>query len=159
MEKQFRYHPVLEDLQVNEDGSVVIYQGRELVIREYKLKHHQQSHKSVKVGYRQITIKRLVCECWHGLPPNRSCAARKVDQDGGTHFGNLYWGKAGLTKELAKTHKSYDVIKKTKTKVSLELYKELLKRKQSRELYQALKEHNIGKSAWETAKRNYGKSV
>jgi len=154
---EFRWHPILENLKVNEDGTTIIFNGEELRIKEYKLKHAKEPSLYVKIKEKQCTVKRLVCECWHGLPPNRYSAARRVDQYGNNHYSNLYWGKRGMTKQVAATSKQYDQQKK-KAKISKELYEELLGYAAKRQLGKRLEQLGIGEGAWRNAKNRYDKT-
>jgi len=154
---EFRWHPILENLKVNEDGTTIIFNDEELRIKEYNLKHAKEASLYVKIKEKNCTVKRLVCECWHGLPPTRYSAARRVDQYATNHYSNLYWGKRGMTKQVAATSNRYDQQRKT-AKISEELYKELVECAKNRKLGKRLAELGIGERSWRNAKNRYDKT-
>lgn len=96
MSKVFRYHPIIEGLKVNEDGTEVILNGEKLFISENYIKVNKSIRKQVNVNNRTITVNRLVCECFHGLSPNRDFSATQIDDKKGYHYTNLYWAKRGM---------------------------------------------------------------
>lgn len=94
-ELAFKYHPVLEELQVNEDGTVVLLHDKELNIHTCNIGQSKTPTQRVYVDRRTINIKKLVCECWHGMRPDMSHCARMVDATKGTHYTNLAWAVIG----------------------------------------------------------------
>lgn len=88
---QFTKHPIL-DLEVNEDGSVMIYKGKPLNILEYKLKHKNYSEYRVNFMNRSHHLPKLVCEAWNGMRDNPEQVVQRRDLDpGNNHYTNLYW--------------------------------------------------------------------
>lgn len=89
MSNEFRYHPIIEGLKVNEDGTE-IYLNNELI------KQYQYSNgKMTVVNNKTLTTMRLVCEAWHGMSENKEYVVKKVDKTKGQHYSNLQWSKRG----------------------------------------------------------------
>lgn len=101
---QFRYHPVIENLKVNEDGSQLLLGDKELRIYADKLPHMKRERRVVSLCGKMVNTIRLVCECWHGSAPTGEHAARRIDETKGDHYSNLAWGKKGMTISAAKTN-------------------------------------------------------
>ncbi|AUS06453.1 hypothetical protein [Pseudotamlana carrageenivorans] len=96
----YRYHPEIEGLKVNENGTEVIYLGEPLTIKELDRKTRPSDLKYVYLKGNIQSVAKLVCECWHGMPDNpRWCATRKVKANG-FHFENLYWAPRGTNPEM-----------------------------------------------------------
>ena len=116
--KEFRYHPEIEGLKINEDGSEIFLneQRVEIVERPDKFKHIYYKNKIV-------SISRLILECWVGMPPEPKLIAKHKDLDQSNfHYTNLEWRTRGgnpqfptkLTKE-----QELEIIEKYKSGVSL----------------------------------------
>lgn len=98
----FRYHPILEGLKVNEDGSVITYNGEKL--RTYKMNRTARNSDTQLVSFNGSTfsVARLVCECWHGMAPSIDYNATRVENEKGFHYSNLYWAKKGVNPNYSK---------------------------------------------------------
>jgi hypothetical protein len=92
---QFSYHPVIDNLQVNEDGSIVKWKNRKLPIKTYEIGVAKVLTKRVHVDCKIINLNKLIVECWHGMRPDREQCARMIDATKGTHYTNLEWAKIG----------------------------------------------------------------
>lgn len=90
-----RYHPIIEGLKVNEDGSKITYMGR--VLEPKKINRASRPTATLLVHFMNQTfsVARLVCECWHGRAPDRDHDAVRLDQSLGFHYTNLHWAKRG----------------------------------------------------------------
>lgn len=108
---EFRYHPIIEDLKINEDGSEIIYKGERL--EPAKMNRTARNSDTVLVYFNRFTksVARLVCEAWHGLAPDIDHNATRVENDKGFHYKNLYWAKKGV-------NPNYDKIKFSRAKSS-----------------------------------------
>lgn len=51
---QFKTHPILEELQLNEDGTIVIYKGKELNVKSYQ-KQGRDNYPYKVVSFRNKT--------------------------------------------------------------------------------------------------------
>lgn len=152
---EFRWHPILEGLKVNEDGSVIIYQGQQLSIKTQKLAHTRKERKIVNFNRKTVHTIRLVLESWVGMPENKSYAARRVDENAGDHYSNLYWGKAGMTKSSVIGHAGVEASRK----IDLEKLNEIETRRANGEkLTDILKEIDASNTAYYRAKKRYGKN-
>lgn len=94
--KEFRYHPLIEGLKVNEDGTEVLLNDKKLLIKEFYVEETKRIRRYVYLCSRNITITRLVCECFHGLAENRGLSATLIDPEKGNHYTNIYWAKRGM---------------------------------------------------------------
>lgn len=116
--KEFRYHPEIEGLKVNEDGSEIILneQKVEVVERQDKFKHIYYKNKIVGVS-------RLILECWVGIAPEPKLVAKHKDLDQSNfHYTNLEWGtRGGNAKCPTKLTKKQEmeIVEKYKAGVSL----------------------------------------
>lgn len=91
----YRYHPEIEGLKVNEDGTEVLYYGKHLAIKPVNRKSRECDTFIVKIRRRVFTVAKIVCECWNGMADNpRWCATRKVKENG-FHYTNLYFAPCG----------------------------------------------------------------
>lgn len=136
---QFRYHPIIEHLKINEDGTVIELNGTPMNIKEQTLPHLRRPRKIVYVGAKTVNTIRLVCEAWHGIAPSGEHAARRVDEDKGDHYSNLCWGKKGMTLSAAKTN-SWNT---RGLRMTAKLYKTIQKRNKSENIIPLLKDLKI----------------
>lgn len=135
-----RYHPIIEDLKVNEDGTEIILGKETLRIKTYGHKHTRKEMQMVHINSKLVSVQKIVCEAWHGIAPTGENAARRVDELGGNHYSNLYWGKRGMTKSSAVNHKAAN----DRRKLTAEVYETINKRTANKEkLKDILKELDI----------------
>jgi hypothetical protein len=150
----YRKHPILESLTVNEDGTSIIYQGEALTPKTYERKSKCVPIQMVTVCNKSVTVMRLVCECWHGMPENLEFVVKKIDQAKGNHYSNLCWSKQGLG--LSHNSKSNFGVS---AKLNEAAFKKLKSEKDPTESLTAfLKRKKIGKRAYYTARNKYEKS-
>jgi len=136
---QFRYHPIIENLKINEDGTVIELNGTPMNIKEQKLPHLRRIRKIVYVGAKTVNTIRLVCEAWHGIAPSGEHAARRVDEDKGDHYSNLCWGKKGMTLSAVKTN-SWNT---RGEKMTAKLYAKIQKRQKNENIIDILADLKI----------------
>lgn len=139
-----RYHPIIETLKVNEDGTEIILNGEKLVIRTT---HHPTQRKptlSVHINGKRVTVQKLVCEAWHGVAPTGEHVARKVDELAGNHYSNLFWGKRGMTVSSVIGSKAIE----KKRKMTMEVYEDIMARSQTKTVDAVLKELKISDSTF-----------
>ncbi|SKB63422.1 hypothetical protein SAMN05660477_00386 [Soonwooa buanensis] len=102
---QYRYHPEIEGLKTNEDGSSVFLNDAPVVIKVRKSGNHPFRYIYLKGNV--IGIARLVLECWDGMPPIPRLTAKHVDGDyTNYHYSNLEWGNVGGNPTVNKLKKS-----------------------------------------------------
>lgn len=106
-----RYHPIIEGLKINEDGSEIIYLGQKLIGK--KINKTKGNTDTVLVNFNNYTLSvaRLVCEAWHGMPENCDLNATRIEKEKGFHYTNLFWAKKGV-------NPNYDKIKFPRAKSS-----------------------------------------
>ncbi len=139
-ELEFRYHPHLENVKVNEDGSIILKNGVPANIVVDQLKHMRNPRKLVYFNLKGVNTIRLVCEAWHGVAPTGEYAARRIDEAAGDHYSNLYWGKKGHTLNSAK-----GVVQPT-LKMTPEVYVNVMKRSEKETIRDILKELDISEN-------------
>lgn len=108
---EFRHHPILEGLKINEDGSEIIYRGEKLNPMGMNRTARPTATKIVNFEGRTISVARLICEAWHGTAPNLDYNATRIDNSKGFHYSNLFWAKKGV-------NPNYDKIKFPRAKSS-----------------------------------------
>jgi hypothetical protein len=146
---QFRYHPIIEGLKVNEDGSELYLNGEKLKIYLHHLPHGRGSRKLVKIRKKTINTIKLVLEAWQGPSPTGEHAARRIDETKGDHYSNLHWGKKGASLSSAEI----------KVFITKEMVEAVEARRAKGELLNDIcKELNITDSGYRKAKRRYGKT-
>lgn len=102
----FRYHPEIEGLKVNEDGSSVIYLGETLEVRKANRSSRNNDLQYIYLKGSMYSIAKLVCECWNGMAENpRWCATRKVKANG-FHYTNLFFAPCGTNPEKKNARRS-----------------------------------------------------
>ena len=95
----YRYHPEIEGLKVNEDGSEVLYNGEPLDVGKLKRKERESDMLYVYFKNRTYSVAKFVCECWHGMAENpRWCATRR-EKAKGFHYTNLFFAPCGTNPE------------------------------------------------------------
>lgn len=116
----YRYHPEIDGLKVNEDGSKVLLNETSVDIKVRKSGNHPFRY--IYLNGHTIGIARLVLECWTGMPPIPRLTAKHKDCDyTNYHYSNLEWGNIGgnsknppkLTPELEK-----EIMEKSKQGIS-----------------------------------------
>lgn len=137
---QHRYHPIIEGLKVNEDGSEILMNGQPVIIVSDHPAHMRNPRKIVRFGKKNVTVIRLVIEAWHSLAPTGEHAARRIDEQAGDHYSNLFWGKKGMTLSSAK-----GVVQPT-LKMTPEVYATIMKRSKKESIRSILKELDISEN-------------
>jgi hypothetical protein len=137
---EFRYHPIIENVKVSEDGSEILRNGEPMIIASDHPTHMRNPRKLVRFGKKNVTIIRLVCEAWHGIAPTGEHAARRVDEAKGDHYSNLFWGKKGMTLSSAK-----GVVQPT-VKMTPEVYANVMNRSKKESIRAILKELDISEN-------------
>ena len=137
---EFRYHPIIENVKVSEDGSEILRNGEPMIIASDHPEHMRNPRKIVRFGKKNVTVIRLVCEAWHGIAPTGEHAARRVDEEKGDHYSNLFWGKKGMTLSSAK-----GVVQPT-VKMTPEVYANVMKRSKEESIRAILKELDISEN-------------
>ena len=106
-------HPLL-DLEINEDGTVIIYQGKELPILSYKTPRDNYTWKRVNFMGRTHTVGKLVCEAWNGMRESLDQQlCRKDFNPENDHYTNLYWSKRGTLHTARRKRDAKSKIKNT----------------------------------------------
>lgn len=100
--KEFRYHPEIEGLKVNEDGSEILWNENPV---EPKIRDKGPGKHATKYFYfknKQIGLAKLVLECWKGVTPDPELTPKHIDENHNNyHHSNLIWGPKGGNKKFA----------------------------------------------------------
>lgn len=148
---EFRFHPIVEGLKVNEDGTEILLNGTPMTISTDKIKHMRKSRRLIRIGKKNVTVIRIVCEAWHGIAPTGEHAARRVDEAAGDNYKNLYWGKKGMTISAAK-----GVVQPT-LKMTPEVYAEIMKKSKKTSIRQLCLEYDISENRFYQYRKNHVK--
>lgn len=92
---EFRYHPIIEGLYINENGTEIYFKG---VLLEPFENDKTRENPTLKVNFinKAHSVSKLVCETWNGLREHSGQRASKIDLKSGNHYSNLEW-KEGAT--------------------------------------------------------------
>jgi len=96
----YRYHPEIEGLKVNEDGSSVLCCGETLEVKEANRKERNTDLKYVYFKGRSNSVAKLVCECWNGMADNPRWCATRIEKSKGFHYTNLEWKPCGFNPKM-----------------------------------------------------------
>lgn len=92
--KQYRYHPEIEGLKINEDGSEILMNESLVTLRTKNDRTH--SLRYINYKNKRIGIARLILESWTGLAPRLNMIPKHRDGDyTNYHYSNLQWGNVG----------------------------------------------------------------
>jgi hypothetical protein len=145
---EFKYHPLIEHLKLNEDGTEILRNNIPV-----KIKTQPNGMRYVHIGSRRISVIKLVCECWHGMADDGNYAARRLDEAAGDHYTNLHWGKQGMTKQTAAKR----IYEPKAIKISEAEYHEIAAFREKRGVYAEFKRRGHSQKAWLNAVKRYGK--
>lgn len=87
---QFRYHPIIEGLRINEDGT-------EIYLKYVRLRvfvnDRNRANPTLKVNFnnRAHSVAKLVCEAWIGMSEYSTQRASKINELADNHYSNLEW--------------------------------------------------------------------
>lgn len=127
----YSYHPEIEGLKVNEDGTEVLLNDAKVDIKTRTEKGRNPS-KYILFRNKRINIARLVLECWVGLSPKIKMSARFKDGDyNNTHYSNLEWKSNG-------GNSKYDTKKQKIKKLEPEIEEALAAGKSKRQIAKEL---------------------
>lgn len=91
---EFRYHPEIEGLKTNENGSQVLLNEKPQEVKVRK--SGKNPYRYIYYRGNVISLARLVLECWVGMPPEPKLTARFKDGNySNYHHTNLDWGNWG----------------------------------------------------------------
>lgn len=144
---EYRFHPIIEGLKCNEDGTDV-RMGNEIVRIKDSL-----TGRYIHVNERRVTVLRLICECWHGMAIDRGMAARRIDENKGDHYSNVHWSNQGMTLAMAKRR---DYSKAMELKISEREYREICEFRKEKGIFKELKRRGHSLKAWYNARKRYG---
>jgi hypothetical protein len=149
---EFRYHPLIEGLRINEDGTEIILNGKPLKIGSFQLKTTIKPTRQLKVYNKSVTVIKLVCESWHGMSPNSDSVARRIDEKKGDHYTNLFWGKRGTPENMRKGCPNHP-----NKKMSIEVYEDIINQAKKSSIVAVLKKVNISERTFYRFQKKYVK--
>lgn len=96
----YRYHPIIAELRLNEDGTEIYF--NEVLLRSFENDKNRKTP-TLKVNFhsRAHSVAKLVCETWNGLRENSALRVSKIDLLKGNHYSNLEW-KEGASNGVGK---------------------------------------------------------
>jgi hypothetical protein len=150
---QHRFHPIIENLKINEDGTEILLNGESVRIRVQKLPHQRIERKVVYLGHKTVNTIRLVLEAWQGPAPTGEHAARRIDESKGDHYSNLTWGKKGMTTSSVVGH----AWNGRGIPMTAELYAKIKERYKTEKLTHVLEDLKISAGAFYGYERKYVK--
>ena len=95
----YKYHPEIEGLKVNEDGTEVLYFGDAITVGTLNRKERSSDMLYVYFKNRTHSVAKLVCECWHGMAENPRWHATRRVKAKGFHYTNLFFAPCGTNPE------------------------------------------------------------
>ncbi|CAA0247824.1 conserved hypothetical protein [Tenacibaculum maritimum] len=96
----YKYHPEIEGLKVNEDGTEVFYNGEPLKVGKLKRKERESDMLYLYFQKRTFSLAKIICECWHGMAENPRWVSTRKEKAKGFHYTNLSWEKRGKNPEM-----------------------------------------------------------
>lgn len=94
MTEEYRYHPEINGLKVNQDGSKILL--NEVPVDLKIRKNGKNPFRFLLYKGNQIGLARLILECWNGMPPEPRLTAKHIDGDYTNYnYKNLQWGTNG----------------------------------------------------------------
>lgn len=108
--KSYRYHPEIEGLKVNDDGSQVLLNDEEVFLKTREKGEGRHATRFFYYKGKQIGLAKLVLECWKGTTPDQNLKPRHIDGNHSNyHYTNLEWGlKGGNEKFSPKLNKAQE---------------------------------------------------
>ncbi|MRX70298.1 hypothetical protein SAMN06265349_101698 [Flavobacterium resistens] len=87
---EFRNHPLIAGLRINEDGTEIYYQG---VLLKPFVNDKNRKNPTLKVNFinKAHSVSKLVCEAWNGLRANTGLRVSKINDLADNHYSNLEW--------------------------------------------------------------------
>lgn len=124
---ELRYHPIIEGLKVNENGTKIYY--KDVLLRVFE-NDKKRTNPTLKVNFinRAHSVAKLVCECWNGLREHSGQRVSKINDLSDYHYSNLEWREGssngvGNFKQKIKPEDHNDILAqlrdgKSKTKIA-----------------------------------------
>ena len=105
-------HPIL-DLTVNENGTEIIFQDKELTVNSYLRERDNFPIRNVCFNNKTQTVAKIVCETWNGMREEMNQVIHRKDKNPeNDHYTNLYWDKRGKVRTKRTKRSSLSKIKK-----------------------------------------------
>ena len=149
---EFRYHPIIEGLKVNEDGTEILLNGELLKIYVQAHGTTKKGRKVIALNGKTVTTTRLTLEAWQGVKPTGEMAARRVKENGGDHYSNLCWGKVGSSDSNQKDN----VFREANRKMTKAVFDEIANRLPSQTIKSICAKYGVSPSQYSLSKW-YGK--
>jgi len=87
---EYRYHPIIEGLKINEDGTEIYYNGNPLTPFAND-KNRTTPTLKVNFNNKAHSVSKLVCESWNGLREHSGQRVSKINHLSNNHYSNLEW--------------------------------------------------------------------
>ncbi|MDA6068671.1 hypothetical protein NJT12_03470 [Flavobacterium sp. AC] len=86
----FRYHPLIEGLRVNENGSEIYF--NDVLLKPFE-NDKTRKNPTLKVNFinKAHSVAKLICEAWNGLREHSDQRVSKINDLSDYHYSNLEW--------------------------------------------------------------------
>ncbi|CAD0004410.1 helix-turn-helix domain-containing protein [Flavobacterium chungangense] len=86
----FRYHPIIENLKISENGTEIYY--NDVLLKPFE-NDKSRKNPTLKVNFlnKAHSVAKLVCEAWNGLREHSGQRVSKINQLSDNHYSNLEW--------------------------------------------------------------------
>lgn len=122
----FRYHPIIEGLRINEDGTQIYF--NDVLLRSF-CNDKMRENPTLKVNFinKAHSVTKLVCEAWNGLREHSAQRVSKINHLSNNHYSNLEWKEGasngvGVFKQKIRPEDLDDIIellKSNKSKIEI----------------------------------------
>jgi len=117
---EFRNHPIIKGLRINENGSEIYKDG--VLLRAFE-NDKNRKNPTLKVNFNGVahSVAKLVCEAWNKPREHIGQRASKINDLGDNHYSNLEWREGasngvGQFKQKIKPDDIDDIIELLKNK-------------------------------------------
>lgn len=150
----FAIHPVITDLKINENGSVIFYKGKQLDIKVYQKPRNNYPNRLVNFMGRTHRVTKLILEAWVGMRSANQVARRHGSFEN-DHFTNLYWGVRGAVSGYKNTKAKRSSLSKIKEEDIPTILKRVASEDPNDTLTQIAKDYNTGAMSIYRLKKRY----
>lgn len=86
----FRYHPIIEGLRINENGSEIYF--HDVLLKPFE-NDKTRKNPTLKVNFinKAHSVAKLICEAWNGLREHSDQRVSKINDLSDYHYSNLEW--------------------------------------------------------------------
>lgn len=119
----FRNHPIIEGLRVNENGTEIYM--KDALLRSFE-NDKNRKNPTLKVNFNSVahSVAKLVNETWNGMREHSGQRTSKINDLGDNHYSNLEWREGasngvGQFKQKIQPTDVDDIVQLLKNKTSV----------------------------------------